>query len=183
MFFATRRVLCLVFFYFSCFRFSPNRASDLYFPCTIQQYASSWVQCLTTLLPPSAGLVLNAPFVLWDPSSLVVSRSLLSTYSYPATPFLLSIRGCDGPGVDSDSKGVVVITRNCPTAGNVVITISGINLIPPLQVMVGSFAVDQSSIGPLLFSNVSNSSSASFTCVLPPGTGLALTVQVCVPVL
>jgi hypothetical protein len=134
---------------------------------------------MTTLLPSSAGLVLDAPFVLWDPSSLVVSRSLLSTYSYPATPFLLSIRGCDGSGVDIDSKGVVVMTRNCPTAGNVMITISGINLIPPLQVMVGSFTVDQTSIGSLVFSNASNSSFASFTCALPPGTGSALTVQVC----
>jgi hypothetical protein len=169
-----------VFLRLICFcLISSNSSSELYFPCDVQQYASSWVQCMTTLLPSSAGLVLNAPFVLWDPSSLVVSRSMLSTYSYPATPLLLSFRGCDGPGVDADSKGVVVMTRNCPTAGNVLITISGINLIPPLQVMVGSFAVDQSSIGPLFHSNISNSSSSSFTCVLPPGTGSILTVQVC----
>jgi hypothetical protein len=84
------------------------------------------------------------------------------TLSLPETPLInrVSSLSCQD-GTNS--------TRNCPTAGNVTITIYGSSLYNPLTVLIGG-----QPCGSVLAAN----DALSATCILPPGTGVLGLVNV-----
>ncbi len=77
------------------------------------------------------------------------------TLSLPETPLINRISSLSCQDVGNT-------TRNCPTAGNVVITLFGTSLYNPLTVLIGSQSCGAVSAAP---------DALSATCTLPPGTG------------
>jgi hypothetical protein len=57
-------------------------------------------------------------------------------------------------------------TSNCPTEGNVTISLYGTNFVPPVTLMVGAYSCN----------NVVLRSSLLMTCILPPGIGSLLSI-------
>jgi hypothetical protein len=92
-------------------------------------------------------------------------------YDFPAAPVIVNITGCARGNIDSDTS-VFVNTVNCPTAGNIVMTIVGFNFKLPLQIQIGPFAVTTS------ITLSSQLSPASLFFLLPPGVGQALSIKV-----
>jgi hypothetical protein len=93
-------------------------------------------------------------------------------YSYPVNPVLQGISGCSIAAPDTYSN--LILATDCPTVGNVVITLYGANLVGKFDVYVGT-AIVSFAKGNVFVRN-GNSSMVEF--LLPEGSGQALTVYV-----
>ena len=149
-------------------------------PCALQQYATTWLICTPlplTSFNVTASLVMNDLFLsLWDPSALVVARSLV-TYSYPIVPVIFSVSGC-GPPSNDTSSGVpqFVWTSDCPTLGNVTITLSGQFFAPLFSVSVNS---KYPCVDPVtLLTTITITDPTTAECILPQATGTTLPLQI-----
>jgi hypothetical protein len=116
--------------------------------CRIQYVTVTWLVCnplsseqLAALKIAISANFTNLPFALWDATSLVVAPAFHTVYSYAVVPSLFGITGCDaGPAIDADTTQAV-LTVNCPTNGNAVITVSGANLVAPLTLTLGGVLI------------------------------------------
>ncbi len=94
---------------------------------------------------------------------------MLFDSSFPIVPQILGVSGCAPGAVDPDST-VWVWAVDCPTAGNVTVTITGVNLVLPLTVVIGSVTVNT----PV----TSSPDNTQLLVTLPAGTGQALVLSV-----
>lgn len=83
------------------------------------------------------------------------------TYSYPQEPFIEVVSGCSGFDPNTNS------TFDCPTAGDVTLTVAGTGFLAPLSFFVNG------RLCPLI-----HRSNTRFNCTLPPGTGSGLSVLI-----
>jgi hypothetical protein len=98
-----------------------------------------------------------------------------ATYSYPYKPTLTTITGC-GPPQNDSVTGILVEATNCPTLGNITLTMYGTNFIPPFVININ--AQDKCEL-PLNYDVlVQRNNFSLFTCTLPQATGTILPVSV-----
>ncbi len=113
----------------------------------------------------------NIPFAFWDIASNVVVPARNLRYSYPVVPQMFNVTGCASGNLDDDWP-VFVQTVNCPTAGNVNLSISAAYMTLPLTVQIGGVTITTPI--DLRGDNIS----LTLYILLPPGTGQGLTIQV-----
>jgi hypothetical protein len=149
--------------------------SSIFQPCAPALTAPTFLVCtpqpLISIIP-----ALNLPFLFWDNTSLVVSRSKL-TYSFPIVPGIFNVSGCGGPGIDPNT-GESVSVVGCPTIGGANITVVGVNFIK-FTAQVGNYpCIDLSKWA---FAEANNFT--TFICQLPQGMGERLALSVRCPML
>ena len=176
---------------------------NILLPCPMVQVTPSWILVSTSsnaVLGAAAASAVNLPFALWDSTTLVVSRSFdtvcslllfvsrhcriggllcalfLQLYNYAVFPVITGISGCMPRRRDPDTLAIVN-TVDCPTVGNVTLTITGFFFgIPgpnPPIVVVGSTLTSG-----IILPFFDGTNRSVVTCVLPPGIGADLNVTV-----
>ena len=124
--------------------------------CTISYFSSTGLVCNTDSLPSTISYASYLNLALFTMNTITVSAD---TYSYPTQPVIFSVSGCSSDVIS------VYATANCPTSVFTNLTISGTGFVGGLIAKVGSSSCIVQKI-------VSN----QIVCLLPPGTGVFLSV-------